>query len=177
LNLEKYRTLFVDEASDHLQEMARALAALSAGDESATEAVDTLFRMAHSIKGMAASLDYAAASALAHVLEDWMEPLRAGAVIDAEGLSLVAEAIAALEEMVACVDETGAAPEPRADLIARLTAASAAAAAGAAGAEGAAADSALSPTPLKKKLQRPRHRRSPARSVFARRRSIASWPR
>jgi two-component system chemotaxis sensor kinase CheA len=172
LNLEKYRTLFVDEASDHLQEMARALTALSAGDESPTEAVDTLFRMAHSIKGMAASLDYDAASSLAHVLEDWMEPLRGGAVVDSEGLSLVAEAIAALEEMVACVDETGAAPQPRADLIARLSAHPAAVSA-----PSEAAASALSAAPLKKKLQRPRHRRSPARSVFARRRSIASFPR
>jgi two-component system, chemotaxis family, sensor kinase CheA len=148
--------------------MARALSALSAGDEPATEAVDTLFRMAHSIKGMAASLDYEAASSLAHGLEDWMEPLRAGAAFDPEGLALVAEAIAALEEMVACVDETGAAPQPRADLIARLSAPSAPA---------LASDSGLPVAPLKKKLQRPRHRRSPARSVFARRRSIASWRR
>ena len=168
MNLEKYKTLFVDEASDHLQEMARALAALSAGDESPSEAVDTLFRMAHSIKGMAASLDYLSASTLAHALEDWMEPLRAGAAIDSDGLSLVAEAIAALEEMVACVDETGNAPDARADLIARLTAPPAPVAVTVT--ESAAA-------PLKKKVQRPRHRRSPARSVFARRRSIASWPR
>lgn len=171
MNLEKYRTLFVDEASDHLQEMARALSALSAGDEPAAEAIDTLFRMAHSIKGMAASLDYGAASSLAHRLEDWMEPLRAGASVSPEGLALVAEAIAALEEMVACVDETGAEPQPREDLIARLSAPPAAAA------PAVTSDSATPAAPLKKKLQRPRHRRSPARSVFARRRSIASWPR
>jgi two-component system, chemotaxis family, sensor kinase CheA len=168
LNLEKYRTLFVDEATDHLQEMARALAALSAGDESPSEAIDTLFRMAHSIKGMAASLDYEAASSLAHKLEDWMEPLRAGAAIDRDGLALVAEAVAGLEQMVACVDETGAAPQPRADLIARLEEPR----------RPAAADILVTPAaPLKKKLQRPRHHRCPARSVSARRRLIASWPR
>jgi len=170
VNLEKYRTLFVDEASDHLLEMARALSALSAGDESPSEAIDTLFRMAHSIKGMAASLDYGSASTLAHALEDWMEPLRAGAAIDSDGLSLVAEAIAALEEMVACVDETGNAPAPRPDLIERLTAAPTPAPA-------VTDNPAVTETPLKKKVLRPRHRRSPARSAFGRRRSIASWPR
>jgi two-component system, chemotaxis family, sensor kinase CheA len=145
--------------------MGRALAALSAGDEPAAEAVDTLFRMAHSIKGMAASLDYDAAAALAHRLEDWMEPLRAGREVDSAGLSLVAEAIAALEEMVARVDESGEAPAPREDLIARLSAP-----------REPAAD--LSPSaPLKKKALRPPHRRCPARSAFVRRRSIASWPR
>jgi len=148
--------------------MARALAALSAGDEPVAEAVDTLFRMAHSIKGMAASLDYTAASALAHRLEDWMEPLRTGSSVDPDGLGLVAEAISALEEMVACVDESGAAPAPRDDLIARLSAPRAPA---------PSETGAPAPAPLKKKVLRPQHRRCPARSAFARRRSIASWPR
>lgn len=149
--------------------MGRALAALSAGDEPAAEAVDTLFRMAHSIKGMAASLDYGAAATLAHRLEDWMEPLRAGREVDPAGLSLVAEAIAALEEMVACVDERGEAPAPREDLIARLSAPREAAE--------SAEEAPPAHAPLKKKLLRPQHRRCPARSAFARRRSIASWPR
>jgi two-component system chemotaxis sensor kinase CheA len=148
--------------------MGRALAALSAGDEPVAEAVDTLFRMAHSIKGMAASLDYGAAATLAHRLEDWMEPLRAGREVDSAGLSLVAEAIAALEEMVACVDESGEAPAPREDLITRLSAPR----------EPAEPVADASPAaPLKKKVLRPQHRRCPARSAFARRRSIASWPR
>ena len=81
MDLEKYRRLFVDEATDHLGEMARALATLEGGGSS-REAIDTLFRMAHSIKGMAASLDYSSAATLAHRLEDWMEPLRGGEALD-----------------------------------------------------------------------------------------------
>ena len=148
--------------------MGRALAALFVGDEFVAEAVDTLFRMVYSIKGMAASLDYGAAAALAHRLEDWMEPLRTGREVDSAGLSLVAEAIAALEEMVACVDESGEAPAPREDLIARLSAAREPAESG---------EDASPAAPLKKKVLRPQLRRCPARSAFARRRSIASWPR
>jgi two-component system chemotaxis sensor kinase CheA len=146
--------------------MGRALAALSAGDEPVESAVDTLFRMAHSIKGMAASLDYDAVSSLAHRLEDWMEPLRAGATFDPSCLGLLAEAVAALEEMVACVEETGAPPAAREDLLQRLAERPEPGAARAAAAPG-----------LKKKLPRPAHPRSPARSAYARRRSTASWPR
>ncbi len=145
--------------------MARALAALSAGDEPVESAVDTLFRMAHSIKGMAASLDYDAVSSLAHRLEDWMEPLRAGAEFDRLQLDLIAEAIAALEEMVACVDEAGEPPLARDDLLQRLAQSSK-----------AAGTDATQPG-LKKKLPRPRRRRSLVRFAFARRRSTASWPR
>jgi two-component system chemotaxis sensor kinase CheA len=149
--------------------MGRALAALSAGDEPVESAVDTLFRMAHSIKGMAASLDYDAVSSLAHRLEDWMEPLRAGAAFDPSCLGLLAEAIASLEEMVACVEESGAPPAAREDLLQRLAQRPE---------PGAPRASAAAATPgLKKKLPRPAHRRSRARSAFARRRSIASWPR
>lgn len=146
--------------------MGRALAGLSAGDEPVESAVDTLFRMAHSIKGMAASLDYDAVSSLAHRLEDWMEPLRAGAAFDPSWVGLLAEAIAALEEMVACVEETGAPPAAREDLLQRLAQPPEPGAARVAAAAG-----------LKKKLPRPAHRRSPARCACARRRSIASWPR
>ena len=145
--------------------MGRALAALSAGDEPVESAIDTLFRMAHSIKGMAASLDYDAVSSLAHRLEDWMEPLRAGAEFDRSQLGLLAEAIAAIEEMVACVDLAGEPPAAREDLLARLAR------------KPQTVSSASLPNGLKKKVQRPLHRRSRARFGFARRRSTASWPR
>lgn len=148
--------------------MGRALAGLSAGDEPVESAVDTLFRMAHSIKGMAASLDYDAVASLAHRLEDWMEPLRAGAAFDPAWLGLLAEAIAALEEMVATVEETGEPPAPREDLLERLSQPPE---------PGASSVPAAAAPGLKKKLPRPPHRRSPARFAFARRRSIASWPR
>ncbi len=120
MDLEKYRRLFVDEATDHLGEMARALATLEGGGSS-REAIDTLFRMAHSIKGMAASLDYSSAATLAHRLEDWMEPLRGGEALDPAGLPLIAEAIAALEEMVATIDEGQQPPDAVAELLRRLS--------------------------------------------------------
>ena len=121
MDLEKYRRLFVDDSTDHLGEMARALATLEGGGSSSREAIDTLFRMAHSIKGMAASLDYASAATLAHRLEDWMEPLRGGAALDPAGLPLIGEAIAALEEMVAAIDEGQQPPDATAELLRRLS--------------------------------------------------------
>lgn len=120
MDLEKYRRLFVDEANDHLVEMSRALTALEAGGSrrDTDEAIDTLFRMAHSIKGMAASLDYDAVSSLAHRLEDWMEPLRgSGGLPDDASLGLISQVLHGLESMVATVDSTREAPAPRADLV------------------------------------------------------------
>jgi two-component system chemotaxis sensor kinase CheA len=122
LNLEKYRSLFIEEATDHLAEMTRALAALERpeGREGVPAAIDTLFRMAHSIKGMAASLEYGAVSTLAHGLEDWLEPMRARGALGDEALPVLYLAVGALEQMVSAVAESGEAPPERADVLERL---------------------------------------------------------
>ena len=120
MDLEKYRRLFVDEATDHLGDMMRALTSLESGEGGSAEAIDTLFRMAHSIKGMGASLDYESVALLAHRLEDWMEALRDGERPGDAALALMGEAIRALEGMVGAVD-LEATPEAAApSLLARL---------------------------------------------------------
>ena len=62
VDLAKYRALFLEEATEHLAEMSRACLALEK-EPANGEAIDLVFRMAHSIKGMAASLDYDAVTA------------------------------------------------------------------------------------------------------------------
>ena len=64
LDMAKYRRIFLEEAGDHLEEIGRALFDLEKQMANA-EAIDTLFRMAHSIKSMAASLGYDAVADLA----------------------------------------------------------------------------------------------------------------
>ncbi len=122
MDLDKYRTLFVHEASDYLVQMGQALATLQSepGSAAANEAVDALFRMAHSIKGMAASLDYESVATLAHAFEDCMVPLRDGGAVEARILALCAEAVAALEEMVEFVESAGTPPDAREELVRRL---------------------------------------------------------
>jgi len=120
VDLNKYRQLFVDEATDHLAEMVRALSTLESGEGDTAEAVDTLFRMTHSIKGMAASLDYLSVSTLAHRLEDWLEPMRKAGSVPESAYGLIYEVVQAMEEMVGTVDRTGEPPPPRDDLIRRI---------------------------------------------------------
>ena len=69
LDMAKYRALFLEEATEHLAEMSRALIELEK-DAASTESIDLVFRMAHSIKSMAASVGYDAVSEVAHALEE-----------------------------------------------------------------------------------------------------------
>ena len=120
MDLAKYRNLFLEEATEHLAEISRALLELEK-DPSRSESLDLVFRMAHSIKGMAGSLDYASITELSHALEDRMDAYRsAGRVDPTEGLPLLFRGLEALERMVSAVREAGEAPPADPELLALL---------------------------------------------------------
>ena len=108
LDMAKYRRIFIEEATDHLAEISRALLELEKEMGSAP-AIDTLFRMAHSIKSMAASLGYDPVADLSHRIEDRMEGGRkAGRVRSPQERALRFRGRETLEAMVRAV----AADEP-----------------------------------------------------------------
>jgi len=120
LDLAKYRRIFLEEAADHLGEMSHALLSLEK-ELAGGEAIDTLFRMAHSIKSMAASLGYDGIAELAHRMEDRMEGVRrAGRVRGQDELALLFRALETLEAMVAAVADEREPATAEAGLLARL---------------------------------------------------------
>ena len=95
----KYREVFLEEASEHLAEMSRALLELEK-DPAHVASIDLLFRMAHSIKGMAASLDYPSITAASHRFEDRMQLLRSGQIgLDAAELARLFQALGGLAQI------------------------------------------------------------------------------
>jgi two-component system chemotaxis sensor kinase CheA len=125
MDLAKYRALFLEEATEHLAELSRALLALEKNAADA-EAIDSAFRMAHSIKGMAASLDYQGPTELAHKLEDLLASQRAAGALDARSSALLFRALEGLESMIATLRATGEPPAADPALIAELSGAPAA---------------------------------------------------
>lgn len=120
LDMEKYRRIFLEESADHLGEISRSLLELEK-EMASGEAIDTIFRMAHSIKSMAASLGYEPVADLAHRMEDRMEGVRnAGRVRDAEELGLLFCGLEVLEGMVAAVGDEGTLEPADAELLAAL---------------------------------------------------------
>jgi len=120
VDLVKYQNLFLEEAAEHLAEMSRALLCLEKRSDD-VEAIDLVFRMAHSIKGMAASLGHDAVTDLAHALEDRMSVYRAaGRVAAGEGIATLFSGLEGLEAMLAYVRETGEPPPCDEQRVARL---------------------------------------------------------
>ena len=134
LDMAKYRALFLEEATEHLAEMSRALLELEK-DSTSVESIDLVFRMAHSIKSMAASVGYEAITEVSHALEDRMQQIRSagqlglGADAAPEALGALFRGLEGLERMVGFVRENDAAPETDAQLVASLQAIPVAAAA------------------------------------------------
>lgn len=78
MNTQDYKELFLTEARDYLSTLNNALVALEK-DPSHVEAVREIFRAAHTLKGMSATMGYAPMTTLTHQMETAMEPVRSGA--------------------------------------------------------------------------------------------------
>jgi len=122
VDLAKYRAIFVEEAAENFAEMGRALLALEK-NPACGDSIDTMFRMAHSVKGMAASLDYGGIADLAHRVEDRMHVIRdRGRLLPGDEIALLFRGLEALEGMVESVKQGDAPPPADAALVVALRA-------------------------------------------------------
>src|SRR5687767_14323014 len=79
MDLSKYAALFLAESREHLRGCNSSLLEWES-EPTAVEPVDRLFRAIHTIKGMAATMGYAAVTQLAHGTENLLDALRHGRV-------------------------------------------------------------------------------------------------
>jgi two-component system chemotaxis sensor kinase CheA len=118
MDMSPYRDLFVSETREHLQTMSQLVVALEQGAAD-PDGIAALFRAAHSVKGMAASLELEAITALAHALEDLMDRVRKGLPFAKGVTDLLLEGIDLLHPMVDAV--AGGTPAlPAEELIGRI---------------------------------------------------------
>ena len=75
MDMSKYKGMFISEAGEHIASMAKLVLSLEK-DPSDNAVIDTMFRNAHSVKGMAASMGYENITALSHRLEDILDGFR-----------------------------------------------------------------------------------------------------
>ena len=117
MDMSQYQELFVSETQEHLQAMNEAILELERGEEVGSPLAQ-LFRSAHTIKGMAATMGYDDLSHLAHDLEDLMDRVRRGDLTVTPPLvDLLFTVVDAIQSMV---EDIAAGRESQVDLPALL---------------------------------------------------------
>ncbi|HXP97017.1 MAG TPA: Hpt domain-containing protein, partial [Telmatospirillum sp.] len=104
LDVKRFTARFVEEARDHLRRLEDGVASLKEGGGD-IEAVNTIFRSAHTIKGSSRMLRFAPITETAHSLEEVLGGLRGGRLTYSSDLAMLLQrgidAIARLVDLVA----------------------------------------------------------------------------
>lgn len=107
MDLSRYLKLFISESQEHLRKMDELLLKLkqSPGDKAT---IDTLFREAHSLKGMSASMGFEELAKISHRMEDYLDRFRGGkGVVEREGVELLFEGVDLLKKGIEEIAASG----------------------------------------------------------------------
>jgi len=115
MDTSEYLPMFLAEAREHLQELNLAVVRIEETPDD-RETVDEIFRIAHSLKGMSATMGFAAIASLTHQMEDVFELLRQRSDgLPREAVDVLFECLDTLEaavEAIAADGSEGFDPEP-----------------------------------------------------------------
>ena len=144
MDLSEYLGLFLDESRESLQALNASLLDLEK-DPSDPEPLTIIFRVAHSLKGMSATMGFEAMAALTHRMEEVLAAMRdGGAPVTGQVVDALFACLDTLQEMV---DRVAAGDEAEVDAARVLARLDAVAAAAPAAAEVAATSAPPVPTP------------------------------
>jgi two-component system, chemotaxis family, sensor kinase CheA len=120
MDVSEYLPMFLAEGREHLQELNLAVVRIEEQPDD-RETVDSIFRIAHSLKGMSATMGFAGMAALTHEMEDVFELLRQrSGGLSQNAVTVLLRCLDALGEAVDAIEADGTeriVPEP---LIAEL---------------------------------------------------------
>lgn len=105
MDTSQYMSIFLEESLDNLQTLNESLLDLEQNPED-TDKVNEIFRVAHTIKGMAATMGFTDLAELTHKMEDVLAEFRAGELkVTQDVVTVLFDCLDTLERMVDNVQE------------------------------------------------------------------------
>jgi two-component system chemotaxis sensor kinase CheA len=99
-DMDEYKEMFAVESAEHLQSMNEALLSLEK-DPANSETINVMFRAAHTLKGMSATMGYTNIKELTHNMENLMDRVRKNEIrLDSFAIDVLFECLDTLEKMV-----------------------------------------------------------------------------
>jgi len=107
IDLSQFHQVFYDESFEGLDTMEELLLSLNDGDAD-SEAVNTIFRAAHSIKGGSATFGFTSVAEFTHILESLLDEMREGErEVTTEAITLLLQSVDCLREMLNALQANG----------------------------------------------------------------------
>ena len=98
-DMSQYKEIYAEESSEHLQSMNEALLSLE-NEPGNSEHINVMFRAAHTLKGMSATMGYTNIAALTHAMENLMDRVRNNEIkLDNNAIDVLFECLDTLEKM------------------------------------------------------------------------------
>ena len=100
MDISQYKELFITEAQEHLDYLNKFMLELES-DPGNLEVVTEIFRSAHTLKGMSATMGYDQLTELAHEMENLLEELRVGGTsVDSHVIDILLACVDTIDAMV-----------------------------------------------------------------------------
>ncbi|PAB61250.1 chemotaxis protein CheA [Anaeromicrobium sediminis] len=107
MDINQYLEIFIEESKENLQNMNEALLKLE-NDKDEIELVHEIFRVAHTLKGMSATMGFGKIAHFTHEMEDILQSVRSGEVrITDNIIDVLFQCLDVLEEYINNIVETG----------------------------------------------------------------------
>ncbi|SDF86228.1 two-component system, chemotaxis family, sensor kinase CheA [Methanolobus vulcani] len=104
MDMSEYKEIFKAESEEHLQQLNDSLLGLEQNPND-LEYINTMFRSAHTLKGMSATMGFSTIAELTHEMENLMDMVRKSQVEVSNGLiDILFECLDTLEALVEAVD-------------------------------------------------------------------------
>lgn len=122
MDISQYLEIFIDESKEHLQGLNTCLLELEKNPADNKDLVNEVFRSAHTLKGMAATMGYKKMNTLTHDMENVLSEIREGKMsVTTELLDVLFKCLDALEQYVESIVKTsGEGDEEYQDIIVAL---------------------------------------------------------
>lgn len=120
MDTSQYLEMFLDESREHLQTCNEYLLELEKNPEDLA-IVNEIFRSAHTLKGMSATMGYEDIANLTHIMENVLDAIRNEDLqVTAEMLDVVFESVSYLDEMVYDIEAGGTGEKDVTEIVEKL---------------------------------------------------------
>ena len=108
MDTSQYLEIFIEESKEHLQSLNETLLVLENSPDD-VDMINSVFRVAHTLKGMAGTMGFKRMNSLTHNMENVLSEIRTGNIhITPELLDILFQCLDALEQYVEEITNTGA---------------------------------------------------------------------